>query len=88
MRSFWHASVLRLIHQPGSRCHRRLPSWKAWCVVEMTCKNMVRQERNRQQARERRPHQHQSVPLSRERLVATLSEELAAVERAIADHIK
>ncbi len=49
---------------------------------------MLRQERNRQQALERRPHQHQSVPRSLERLVDTLTEELAAVERAIADHIK
>ncbi len=49
---------------------------------------MLRQERNRQQALERRPHQHQSVPRSLERLVDTLAEELAAVERAIADHIK
>ncbi|MDP9315400.1 MAG: IS110 family transposase [Chloroflexota bacterium] len=49
--------------------------------------DMLRQERNRQQALERRPHQHQSVPRSLERLVDILTEELAAVERAIADHI-
>jgi transposase len=44
---------------------------------------MLRQERNRQESLGQRPHSAQAVPVSVERLIATLEEELARIQQAI-----
>ena len=50
--------------------------------------HLLRQERNRRHALAQRPHQHAAVPTSVERIIGTLEEELATVERAIQEHLQ
>ena len=49
---------------------------------------MLRQEYNRRHALAQRPGQHAAVPQSLDRLIEALEQELAAVERAIAEHLR
>ncbi len=49
---------------------------------------MIRQERNRRHALAPRPGQHPAVPRSLDRLIETLEQELADLERAIREQIK
>jgi transposase len=50
--------------------------------------HLLRQERNRQHALSHRPHQHQAVPSSVERMIGLLEEELAQLEKEIEEHLK
>src|SRR5919206_2409294 len=49
---------------------------------------LLRQERNRRHALAQRPQQHAAVPASLDRMIRALEEELAAVERAIREHLQ
>ena len=50
--------------------------------------HLLRQERNRRHALAQRPQQHAAVPASLDRMIRALEEELAAVERAIQEHLQ